>query len=169
MSRISSSGRFCQKKLRNHRMNLTARWVSRWKTAMMKGILRPVFSTRPVRSVRTFPRVFPRWYSGCRHWGLRAGDKSFAGGVLQRIVARMRLSIRFLSQVGQLLYLPRLTQGPGHRSRIAGWGHPTNRKRVRRHGRFRGGRHRTASARRRVAEFRKVASLRGLRCSRFPS
>ena len=39
-------------------MNLTARWVSRWKPEMMKGILRPVFSTRAVRSVRTFFRRF---------------------------------------------------------------------------------------------------------------
>ena len=44
-------GWVCQRKRRSHRMNLTVRWVSRWKPEMMKGILRPVFSTLAVRSV----------------------------------------------------------------------------------------------------------------------
>ena len=49
----------CQKKLLSHRMKLTVRWVSRWKPAMMRGILRPVVPRVPFCQ-DFFPALFLR-------------------------------------------------------------------------------------------------------------
>jgi hypothetical protein len=93
MSRSSSRERFFQKKLRSHRMKLTVRWVSRWKPAMMRGILRPAFSTRSVRSVRTFCRRFYSAWFVMPVWANPASKRTISLWCRQRIQACAALAV----------------------------------------------------------------------------